>query len=82
MKSIFDVSGKVIAITGGGGILCGTMAKALAEGGAKVAVLDLSEPAASKIVGEIKAKGGTAVAVACNVLDKTSIEWARDKVIA
>ncbi len=82
MKSLFDVSGKVIAITGGGGILCGTMAKALAEAGAKVAVLDLSEPAASKIAREIQSQGGKAVAVPCNVLDKASIEKARDKVIA
>jgi NAD(P)-dependent dehydrogenase (short-subunit alcohol dehydrogenase family) len=82
MKNIFDVSGKVIAITGGGGILCGTMAKALAEGGAKVAVLDLSEAAAGKITNEIRAKGGTAIAVPCNVLDKAGIERARDKVIA
>ncbi len=81
MKNIFDVSGKVIAITGGGGILCGTMAKALAEAGAKVAVLDLSEPAATKIANEIKAKGGQAIAVPCNVLDKASIEKAKDKVI-
>jgi len=82
MKNIFDVSGKVIAITGGGGILCSAMAKALAEGGAKIAVLDLSEPAASKIANEIKSKGGTAIPVHCNVLDKASIEQARDKVVA
>ncbi len=82
MKNIFDVSDKVIAITGGGGILCGTMAKALAEAGAKVAVLDLSEPAATKIANEIKSKGGQAIAVPCNVLDKASIEKAKEKVIA
>src|SRR4030042_386888 len=82
MKNIFDVSGKVIAITGGGGILCGTMARALAEGGAKIAVLDLFEAAAVKVAGEIKSKGGVAIPVTCNVLDKASIEQARDKVMA
>ncbi|MCU0918484.1 MAG: SDR family oxidoreductase [Planctomycetes bacterium] len=82
MKNLFDVSGKVIAITGGGGILCGTMAKALAEAGAKVAVLDLSEPAAGKVANEIKAQGGQAIAVPCNVLDKASIEKAKDRIIA
>ena len=30
MKDLFDLNGKVIVITGGGGILCGAMAKALA----------------------------------------------------
>ena len=70
MKSIFDVSGKVIAITGGGGILCGTMARALAESGAKVAILDLIEIAAAKVAKEIRSAGGTALAVECNVLEK------------
>jgi len=82
MKNLFDVSDKVIAITGGGGILCGTMAKALAAEGAKVAVLDLSEAAAARVADEIKSKGGTAVPVVCNVLDKAGIEQARDKVLA
>ena len=82
MKNIFDVSGKVIAITGGGGILCGTMARALAEGGAKVAILDLIEIAAAKIAKEIRSAGGTALPVQCNVLEKASIEQAKDKVLA
>jgi NAD(P)-dependent dehydrogenase (short-subunit alcohol dehydrogenase family) len=82
MNSLFSVKDKIIAITGGGGVLCGTMAKALAEGGAKVAVLDLSEPAAARVADEIKSKGGTAIAVQCNVLDKSSIEQAQKKVLA
>jgi NAD(P)-dependent dehydrogenase (short-subunit alcohol dehydrogenase family) len=82
MKNLFDVSGKVIAITGGGGVLCGTMAKTLAEGGAKVAVLDLIEVSAAQVAREIRSAGGTAIPVQCNVLDKASIEQAKDKVIA
>ena len=49
MEELFDIKGKVIAITGGGGVLCGTMAKALGDAGAKIAVLDLIETAAEKI---------------------------------
>jgi NAD(P)-dependent dehydrogenase (short-subunit alcohol dehydrogenase family) len=82
MDSLFSVKDKVVVVTGGGGVLCGTMARALAEGGAKVAVLDLSEAAATRVVGEIRAKGSTALAVQCNVLDKASIEQAQKKVIA
>ncbi|MCL5281831.1 MAG: SDR family oxidoreductase [Planctomycetes bacterium] len=82
MQNLFDVSGKVVAITGGGGILCGTMARALAESGAKVAILDLIEIAAAKVAKEIRAAGGTAVPVQCNVLEKASIEQAKDKVLA
>jgi NAD(P)-dependent dehydrogenase (short-subunit alcohol dehydrogenase family) len=48
-KNLFDVSGKVVAITGAGGVICGTMAKALGQVGAKVAVLDLNEDAAKSV---------------------------------
>jgi NAD(P)-dependent dehydrogenase (short-subunit alcohol dehydrogenase family) len=58
------------------------MAKALAAGGAKVAVLDLFEAAAAKVTDAIKAEGGVAVPVACNVLDKTAVEKAKERVVA
>lgn len=76
MNDLFDIKDKVIAITGGGGVLCGTMALALAKAGAKIAVLDLAEEAAMKIAEEITIGGGRAVAVKCNVLDKESLESA------
>ena len=37
-----DLSKKVIAITGAGGIICGEFARALAACGAKVALLDIN----------------------------------------
>ena len=80
MDNLFHIKGKVIVITGAGGVLCGTMAKALAKAGAKVAVLDLVESAAQKVADEIKAAKGTAIAVKCDVLDKKSLEAARDKI--
>ena len=80
MKNPFDIKGKVVVITGAGGVLCGTMAKALAGASAKVAVLDLLESAAQKVTDEIKAGKGTAIAVKCDVLDKKSLERAREKI--
>ncbi|NLG14658.1 MAG: SDR family oxidoreductase [Lentisphaerae bacterium] len=71
-----DLSGKVAVVTGGGGILCSGMALALAECGAKVAILDLRKEAADKVADEIKAVGGKAIGVACNVLDRASLEEA------
>ena len=82
MKDLFDLTGKVVVITGAGGVLCGAMAKSLGKAGAKVAVLDLDEAAASKVAGDIKADGGQAVAVKCNVLVKKSLEVAMEKVKA
>lgn len=80
-KNLFDVSGKVVAITGAGGVICGTMARALGQVGAKVAVLDLNEDAAKSVAGEIKKGGGKAVAIKCNVLDKDSVIAAHQRVV-
>ena len=82
MSNLFDIKDKAAVITGGGGVLCGTMAAALAEAGAKVAVLDLVEAAAAKVVDKIKAAKGKAIAVKCDVLDKKSVEAAKEKIIS
>ena len=55
-----NLSDKVIAITGAGGIICSAFAKALAENGAKVALLDINEEAAQKYAAEI---GENAIAI-------------------
>lgn len=81
-KGLFDLTDKVVAVTGAGGVLCGEMAKAIAKAGAKVAVLDLNEAAAGRVADEIKAAGGIALAVKGNVLEKGSLEAARDKIAA
>jgi NAD(P)-dependent dehydrogenase (short-subunit alcohol dehydrogenase family) len=81
MNTLFNVKDKVIAITGAGGVLCGTMAKALGQAGAKIAVLDLVESAAKKVADEIKVNNGKAIVVKCNVLDKKTLQDAKEKII-
>jgi len=76
IASLFDLSGKVAVVTGGGGVLVGAMSRALGRVGVKVAVLDLILEAAQKVVDEVVAAGGEAVAVKCDVLDKVSLEAA------
>ncbi len=71
-----DLTGKVAVVTGGGGILCGCMAKALAAAGAAVAVADLRKEAAQAVADEITAGGGKAIGVACNVLEGASLATA------
>ena len=70
-----DLSSKVVAITGAGGVICGEFSKALAACGAKVALLDINFEAAKKIADEI---GENAIAVRCNCLDKNSIAEAKN----
>jgi NAD(P)-dependent dehydrogenase (short-subunit alcohol dehydrogenase family) len=82
MKSLFDLTGKVAAVTGAGGVLCSEMAKTLAQAGAKVAVLDLMEDAAKRVADEIIKAGGKALAVKCSVLDKKQIEDAAKEITA
>ena len=50
-------AGKVVVITGAGGVLCGDMARAFAQAGAKVAALDLNEEAVEKLAEELRAQG-------------------------
>lgn len=70
---------KVVVITGAGGVICGVFAKALAEEGAKVALLDINEQAAQSYADEI---GENALAIKCNCLDKADIEKAKEAVNA
>ena len=49
-----DYSTKVVVVTGAGGLICGTMARAFAQLGAKVAALDLNEEAVKKLADELK----------------------------
>lgn len=72
-----DLSNKVAAVTGAGGVICGEFARALAACGAKVALLDINFEAVKKVAEEI---GKNALAVQCNCLDKQSITAAREAV--
>ena len=77
-----NLSEKTAVITGGGGILCGAMARALADCGARVAVLDLREEAAAKVANEICSRGGQAKGYACNVLEMESLRVANASIEA
>lgn len=71
---------KVVVLTGGGGVLCSTLAKALAKQGHKIAVLDLNINTALKVADEIINLGGIAIGVEVNVLDKESLNKAKKEV--
>ena len=69
-----NLEGKVAVITGGGGVLCSTMAKGLAERGVKTAILDLNEEAANKVAKEISETYNIkSIGVAASVLSKESL---------
>lgn len=73
-----NLTGKVAVITGGGGVLCSTMAKSLAAQGIKTAILDLNLEAAKKVAEEIKQTYQVeSIGLTANVLDKASLETAK-----
>ena len=81
LQELFGLEGKVVAVTGGGGVLCGALSRALGRLGAKMAVLDLFMQAAESVAGEIVSAGGKAIAVQCDVLDRASVERAAQTIL-
>jgi len=79
IQNLFDLTGKIAVVTGGAGVLCSAMARALAQAGAKVAVLDLRLEPAEALAAEL---GNGAIGVACDVLNKDSVEKAAAQVLA
>jgi len=77
-----DLAGKVVVVTGAGGVLCSSFAECAARCGAKVALLDLNLAAAEKNAAAIREAGFTANAYEANVLKKESLEAAHAAILA
>lgn len=77
-----DFTGKVVVITGAGGVICGTMARAFAQAGAKVAALDLNEEAVKKLAEELKGEGYLCEGYKANVLDPEALKTVHDQVVS
>ena len=69
-----DYTDKVVVVTGAGGLICGAMARAFAQSGARVAALDLNEDAVKKLADELKAEGFICEGYKANVLDTENLE--------
>lgn len=74
----FSIKDKVIVITGGEGVLGGTLASLFAEEGAKIVILGIDDTRGSEIEKKISEGGGIIKFIKTNVLDKASVEDARD----
>ena len=77
-----DYSGKVVVVTGAGGLICGAMARAFAQSGAKVAALDLNEDAVKALAAEVKAEGFIMEGYKANVLEPEALEAVHQQVLA
>ncbi len=77
-----DFCNKVVVITGAGGVLCGDMARAFAQAGAKVAALDLNLEAVTQLAEECSSQGWTCKGYGVNVLEQEGLEAVHEQVKA
>lgn len=77
-----DYTGKVVVITGAGGLICGAMARAFAQSGAKVAALDLNEDAVKALADELTKEGFICKGYKANVLDPEMLEAVHKEILA
>ena len=77
----FRLDGKVAIVTGGGGAICGAIARTYAAAGAQVGVLDFDHANARATVADIFKEGGQAIAVACDVSQEDDALRAVDEVV-
>ena len=68
------LEGKVLIVTGGGGGIGRAAALAMSREGARVAVADLVAATAENTVSQIKAAGGDAAAITCDVTDESAVK--------
>jgi NAD(P)-dependent dehydrogenase (short-subunit alcohol dehydrogenase family) len=80
VQAYFDVRGRTAVITGGSGHLGRAMASALAQAGVQVAILGRHLETAQTVAQSIEAEGGKALAVACDVLDRGSLEHSQQQI--
>lgn len=77
----YDFSGRVVALTGGAGVLCSAMARGFGACGARVVILDRVEEAANRLAAELEEKGVDCLAIKTDVLDREDLKRAADKII-
>ena len=81
VKNIFSLEGKVAVVTGGTGVLGSVMCKALANAGAKVAIIGRRKDAADVLAQEITKAGGAAIGISADVLQQQQLIEARKLIL-
>lgn len=79
-NSIFDIRNQVAIVTGGAGVLGGSIARHILQAGAKVAILDIREENLDAGIASLSTYGEV-IGLQCNVLDMDSLRQVRDKII-
>ncbi|WP_153797543.1 SDR family oxidoreductase [Foetidibacter luteolus] len=81
IENVFNLSGQVVVITGGTGILGSSFVKVLAAAGAKVLIIGRKQEVGSQLEEEVKQSGGEAVFMQCDVLNKEELHATSGKIL-
>ncbi|MCB0408144.1 MAG: SDR family oxidoreductase [Bdellovibrionales bacterium] len=81
LDQLFNLEGKVAAVTGGGGMLCGEMARAFGKAGCQVAIMDSRLEKAERVASQIREAGGKAIALEHQALSKESFQNSLDQIL-
>jgi NAD(P)-dependent dehydrogenase (short-subunit alcohol dehydrogenase family) len=81
VEKLFTLEGKTAIITGGTGVLGESMVRGLSAAGASVAILGRRLDVGQALASDINTKGGSAIAVAADVLNKEQLVAAREAVL-
>lgn len=81
MNSIFDLTGKVAWVAGGGGYLGTALCEGLAQHGAHVIVADNRAENAETCAAAIKDKGLSAEAMELDIADEATVQSATDNIV-
>jgi NAD(P)-dependent dehydrogenase (short-subunit alcohol dehydrogenase family) len=82
LPTLFNIQDQTAVIIGGSGQLGRAMAHALAQSGARVAILGRNVESAQSVASAIQTKGGTALAVACDVMSRASLEQSLERILS
>src|SRR5579864_3660941 len=81
MTDKFSLSGKVIIVTGGTGILGNSFVNGIVEAGGTVGILGRNKATAEERANHINANGGSAIALVADVLNTDELIAAKDKIL-
>lgn len=81
-QNIFCIEGKVAIVTGGYGVLGGSISRHLAEQGANVVILGRNEDKGNALVKEINENGGKSLFIKCDVMDENQLIESREKILS
>ncbi len=82
LPACFDIRGRTAAITGGSGYFGRAMATALAQAGVRVAILGRHSESTQSVAASIRAEGGEAIGIACDVMSRADLEHSREQIMS